>query len=94
MNDLLSRLLHFQPSLLVTLTHDVLHIVLAALILIVGWWLSNRVGALFAKTLARTRADPTLARMLAAMGTSGRRDAADRGVGALAGRVAHHGRSA
>lgn len=69
MNDLLARIVHFQPSVLVTMTHDALHIVLALLILVVGWWLSNRVGALFAKALARTHADPTLAPMLAAMGT-------------------------
>ena len=35
MNDLLTRLFHFQPSLLVTLTHDALHIVLAVLILVI-----------------------------------------------------------
>ncbi|WP_144108362.1 mechanosensitive ion channel family protein [Paraburkholderia sp. BCC1886] len=69
MNDLLPRLLHFQPSLLVTLTHDALHVVLAVAILTIGWWLSNRVGASFAKLLAHTRADPTLAPMLAALGT-------------------------
>ncbi|MFM0035247.1 mechanosensitive ion channel family protein [Paraburkholderia strydomiana] len=69
MNDLVARLMHFQPSLIVTITHDALHIVLAVLIFVVGWWLSNRVGAMFAKALARTRADPTLAPMLAAMGT-------------------------
>src|ERR1700753_2233472 len=69
MNDLFARLVHFQPLLLVTMTHDVLHIVIAALVLIAGWWLSNRVGALFAKALARTGADPTLAPMLAAMGS-------------------------
>ncbi|HEX7909387.1 MAG TPA: mechanosensitive ion channel family protein [Paraburkholderia sp.] len=68
MNDFFARLLHFQPSLLVTLTNDVIHIGLAALILIVGWWVSNRVGGLFARALARTHADPTLAPMLAAMG--------------------------
>ncbi|WP_345813429.1 mechanosensitive ion channel family protein [Paraburkholderia sp. PREW-6R] len=69
MNDNFSRLLHFQPSLLVSLTHDVLHIVLAVAIIVVGWWVSNRVGVMFAKALARTHADPTLAPMLAAMGT-------------------------
>ncbi|MBB5403260.1 mechanosensitive ion channel family protein [Paraburkholderia youngii] len=69
MNDSLYRFFHLQPSLLVTLTHDVVHIAIAVLIIGVGWWLSNRVGAMFAKALARTHADPTLAPMLAAMGT-------------------------
>src|SRR6185437_11536899 len=69
MNDLLARLFHLQPSLLVTLTQDAIHIALAVLILMIGWWLSNRVGTMFAKALARTHADPTLAPMLAAMGS-------------------------
>ncbi|ADG14996.1 MscS Mechanosensitive ion channel [Paraburkholderia atlantica] len=69
MNDSLYRFFHLQPSLLVTLTHDVVHIAIAVLILVVGWWLSNRVGAMFAKALERTHADPTLPPMLAAMGT-------------------------
>jgi len=69
MNDLLARLFHLQPSLLVTLTQDAIHIALAVLILVIGWWLSNRVGTMFAKALARTHADPTLAPMLAAMGS-------------------------
>lgn len=68
MNDTLSRLFHFQPSLLVTITQDAVHVALAILILVVGWWLSNRVGAMLAKALARTHADPTLAPMLGAMG--------------------------
>ncbi|MFT4068717.1 mechanosensitive ion channel family protein [Paraburkholderia sp.] len=71
MNDLLTRLFHLQPSLLITLTHDAIHIAVAALILVIGWWLSNRVGAMFAKALARTHADPTLAPILATMGTWG-----------------------
>jgi small conductance mechanosensitive channel len=69
MDDLLTRLLHFQPSLMVTVAYDVLHLLVAALILAVGWWLSNRVGTLFAKAFAHTHADPTLAPMLKAMGT-------------------------
>jgi len=69
MNDFLARLFHLQPSLLVTLTQDAIHIALAVLILVIGWWLSNRVGTMFAKALARSPADPTLAPMLAAMGT-------------------------
>src|SRR5580692_11091695 len=69
MDDLLTRLLHFQPSLMVTVAYDVLHLVVAALIIAVGWWLSNRIGTLFARAFAHTHADPTLAPMLKAMGT-------------------------
>lgn len=69
MDDFLTRLLHFQPALLSTLAHDLLHLVVAALILAIGWWLSNRIGMLFSKAFAHTRADPTLAPMLQAMGT-------------------------
>ncbi|MDE1180359.1 mechanosensitive ion channel family protein [Paraburkholderia sp.] len=68
MDDFFNRVLHLQPSLLATVTHDVVHLVVAALILVVGWWISNKIGMLFARTLARTHADPTLAPMLAAFG--------------------------
>jgi small conductance mechanosensitive channel len=69
MDDFLTRLLHFQPSLIVTVAHDMLHLVVAAVIIAVGWWLSNRIGTMFAKAFAHTRADPTLGPMLKAMGT-------------------------
>jgi small conductance mechanosensitive channel len=69
MDDLLTRLLHFQPALLATVAQDVLHLVVAALILVVGWWVSNRVGNLFAKAFMHSHADPTLVPMLQAMGT-------------------------
>ncbi|CAG4915457.1 mechanosensitive ion channel family protein [Paraburkholderia saeva] len=68
MENFLDGILHLQPSLIVTLTHDALHLVIAAVIIAAGWWISNRIGALFAKALARTHADPTLAPMLASMG--------------------------
>ncbi|MCC8396241.1 mechanosensitive ion channel family protein [Paraburkholderia sp. MMS20-SJTR3] len=69
MNDFFGRLFHLQPSLLVAITQNAVHVAIAVLILVIGWWISNRVGAMFAKALARTHADPTLAPMLAAMGT-------------------------
>jgi small conductance mechanosensitive channel len=69
MDDLLARAVHLQPSLIVTLTHDLMHAAVAMLILIVGWWLSNRLGALLSKALSRTHADPTLAPMINAIGT-------------------------
>jgi small conductance mechanosensitive channel len=56
MDDLLTRLLHFQPALLASVAHDVLHLIVAAAILAVGWWLSNRIGVLFARAFAHTRA--------------------------------------
>jgi small-conductance mechanosensitive channel len=68
MDDLLTRIFHLQPSLVVTLTHDLMHAAVAILILIVGWWVSNRTGALLSRGLARTRADPTLAPMINAIG--------------------------
>jgi small conductance mechanosensitive channel len=68
MSDTLGRLLHLQPALMVTLTNDALHFVVAGLILMVGWWVSNRIGALFTTALAHTHADPTLAPMLASLG--------------------------
>ncbi|SEI90913.1 mechanosensitive ion channel family protein [Paraburkholderia diazotrophica] len=68
MDDLLTRVFHLQPSLIVTLTHDLMHAAVAILILIVGWWVSNRTGSLLSKGLARTRADPTLAPMINAIG--------------------------
>jgi small conductance mechanosensitive channel len=69
MDDLLTRLLHFQPALLATVAHDVLHLLVAVAILAAGWWLSNRIGGVFARAFAHTRADPTLGPMLQAMGT-------------------------
>jgi small-conductance mechanosensitive channel len=69
MDDLIARLFHLQPSLIVSLTHDVMHAGVAILILVVGWWLSNRIGALLSKAMSRTRADPTLAPMINAIGT-------------------------
>jgi hypothetical protein len=36
--------------------------------LVVGWWLSNSVGEMCAKALARTHTDRTLSPMLAAVG--------------------------
>ncbi|QBR01526.1 mechanosensitive ion channel family protein [Paraburkholderia pallida] len=65
MDEFFNRLFHFQPSLLATLTHDVLHLILAVLMLAIGWWLSNRLARLFARILLRSHADPTLAPMLA-----------------------------
>lgn len=69
MDDLLARMFHLQPSLMVTVTHDVMHAAVAILILMLGWWLSNRLGALLSKGLSRTHADPTLAPMINAIGT-------------------------
>jgi small conductance mechanosensitive channel len=69
MDDLIARLFHLQPSLIVTLTHDLMHAGVAILILIVGWWLSNRIGGLLSRAMSRTHADPTLAPMINAIGT-------------------------
>ncbi|WP_109482556.1 mechanosensitive ion channel family protein [Paraburkholderia sp. C35] len=69
MDDLLTRVFHLQPSLLVSLTQDVMHAGVAILILIAGWWLSNRIGALLSRAMSRTHADPTLAPMINAIGT-------------------------
>ncbi|MBN3759028.1 mechanosensitive ion channel family protein [Paraburkholderia sp. Tr-20389] len=69
MDDLIARLFHLQPSLIVSLTHDLMHAGVAILILIVGWWLSNRIGSLLSTAMSRTRADPTLAPMVNAIGT-------------------------
>ncbi|WP_321867204.1 mechanosensitive ion channel family protein [Paraburkholderia tropica] len=65
MEDFFNRLFHLQPTLLDSATHDVVHLVVAALILAVGWWISNRVAQLSEHMLARSHADPTLAPMLA-----------------------------
>ncbi|HKT99721.1 MAG TPA: mechanosensitive ion channel family protein [Paraburkholderia sp.] len=65
MDAFFNRLFHFQPSLLASLTHDVLHLIVAVLILVIGWWISNRIAQLFARLLLRSHADPTLAPMLA-----------------------------
>lgn len=46
MDDLIARLFHLPPSLIVSLTHDLMHAGVAILMLIVGWWLSNRIGTL------------------------------------------------
>jgi small conductance mechanosensitive channel len=67
MDDFFNRMFHLQPSLLASVTHDVLHLIVAVLILVIGWWVSNRIAHLFANTLIRTHADPTLAPMLAGM---------------------------
>jgi small conductance mechanosensitive channel len=67
MDDFLNRLFRLQPSLLASVTHDVLALIVAALILVIGWWVSNRVARLFATLLHRSHADPTLAPMLAGM---------------------------
>ncbi|MEM5448812.1 mechanosensitive ion channel family protein [Paraburkholderia guartelaensis] len=67
MDDFLNRLFHLQPSLLATMTHDVMNVIVAVLILVVGWWVSNRVAHVFASMLAHSHADPTLAPMLAGM---------------------------
>jgi small conductance mechanosensitive channel len=69
MDDLLARMFHLQPSLMVTITHDVMHAAVAILILVIGWWISNRLGALLSRGLSRTHADPTLAPMINAIGT-------------------------
>ncbi|WP_322045269.1 mechanosensitive ion channel family protein [Paraburkholderia sp. J67] len=68
MDDFFNRLFHLQPSLLATVTHDVLHLIVAVLIVAIGWWISNRIAQLFANMLARSHADPTLAPMLAGIG--------------------------
>lgn len=68
MDDFFDRVLRMQPSLLATVTHDVIHLLIAAVILFVGWWISNKIGLLFATALARTHADPTVAPMLAGVG--------------------------
>ncbi len=65
MDDFFNRLLHWQPSLLATVTHDVLHLIVAVLVIVFGWWISNRIAQFFARLLLRSHADPTLAPMLA-----------------------------
>lgn len=65
MDAFFNRLFHLQPSLLATATHDVMHLIVAVLIIVIGWWTSNRVAQVFASTLLRSHADPTLAPMLA-----------------------------
>ncbi|MFP3566507.1 mechanosensitive ion channel family protein [Paraburkholderia sp. SIMBA_030] len=65
MDEFFNRLFHLQPSLLASVTHDVLHLIVAVLILVIGWWVSNRIAQLFASMLIRSDADPTLAPMLA-----------------------------
>ncbi|WP_240655491.1 mechanosensitive ion channel family protein [Paraburkholderia phosphatilytica] len=65
MEDFFNRLFHLQPSLIATMTQDILHLVIAALILVIGWWVSNRIAHLLASVLIRSHADPTVAPMLA-----------------------------
>ena len=65
MDAFFNRLFHLQPSLLATLTHDVMRLVVAVLILLVGWWISNRLAQLCARMLMRSHADSTLVPMLA-----------------------------
>lgn len=65
MDAFFNRLFHLQPSLLATATHDVMHLIVAVLIIVVGWWISNRMAQLFSSMLLRSHADPTLAPMLA-----------------------------
>jgi small-conductance mechanosensitive channel len=65
MDEFFNRLFHLQPSLLATVTHDVMNLIVAMLILVIGWWVSNRIAQLFAAMLIRSHADPTLAPMLA-----------------------------
>ncbi|CAG9251086.1 Small-conductance mechanosensitive channel [Paraburkholderia unamae] len=67
MDAFLNRLFHLQPSLFATVTQDVMHLIVAVLILVIGWWISNRIAQLFASMLMRSHADPTLAPMLAGM---------------------------
>lgn len=69
MNDTLARLFHLQPALIVTLTSGATHLVIAALIVVFGWWLSIRAGAMLSRGLARTHADPTLAPLIASLGS-------------------------
>jgi small conductance mechanosensitive channel len=65
MDKFFNQLFQLQPSLITSLTHDVLHLVVAVLILAIGWWVSNRIARVFAHVLLHTHADPTLAPMLA-----------------------------
>jgi small-conductance mechanosensitive channel len=65
MDDFFNRLFHLQPSLLATVTHDVVNLIVAVLILVIGWWISNRIAQLCERMLIRSHADPTLAPMLA-----------------------------
>jgi small conductance mechanosensitive channel len=68
MDEFFNRLFHFQPSLLASLMQDVVHLVVAALILVIGWWVSNRVAQVLSRILLRSHADPTLAPMLGGAG--------------------------
>ncbi|SDD00971.1 mechanosensitive ion channel family protein [Paraburkholderia lycopersici] len=67
MDDFFNRLFHLQPSLIATITHDVVHLIVAVLILVIGWWVSNRVARICSRMLMRSHADPTVAPMLAGM---------------------------
>jgi small conductance mechanosensitive channel len=67
MSDTLARLFHLQPALIVT--NGAAHLMIAVLVVGVGWWLSNRFGALLSRGLAKTHADPTLAPLLASLGS-------------------------
>lgn len=68
MDEFFNHLFHLQPSLLATVTHDIVSLIVAILIIVVGWWISNRVAQVFASMLLRSHADPTLAPMLAGIG--------------------------
>ncbi|MGP8436342.1 mechanosensitive ion channel family protein [Paraburkholderia fungorum] len=59
--------LHFEPALLISAVHYLLHILAALLIVVVGWWTSNRIASLFLRAFSHTHADPTLAPMLKSM---------------------------
>jgi len=69
MIDTLARLFHLQPALVVSMTSGAIHLAVAVLILVVGWWFSNRIGAALAHGLSRTHADPTLAPLIASLGS-------------------------
>ncbi|RDV00881.1 mechanosensitive ion channel family protein [Trinickia dinghuensis] len=65
MDDFFNRLFHLQPSLVATITHDVMGLVVAVLILVISWWISNRIAQICSAVVMRSRADSTLAPMLA-----------------------------
>lgn len=65
MDNFFNRLFHLQPSLIATITHDAMHLVVAVLILVIGWWVSRRIAQICAAMLTRSHADSTLVPMLA-----------------------------
>lgn len=56
--------LHFEPGLVTSAAQYLLHVVAAVLIIVAGWWTSNRIASLFLRAFSHTHADPTLAPML------------------------------